>query len=283
MRKQYYLMEEDKNELTPEEKIRQENDLLKLKLMAEQGAKFFEGSETELSPTIENEWLNYIQNFEELHKNAKKISVYKLIGEPAFEAEEDLDDASITKKLSELLEYMGEHGVCLDYMDGYDDRVIYKFIVDELFIYEMDDVRMDGMVSHFIYEEFYPNHNHDLTQHTEEFIYQLLKSEWNEFASHTLCKELRQSGQEKVSEETFVEKIKLFQAAWKNFEVTKEEITEVDFSLKKKKARVVVDLAYSAFTPNGEKVSFAGNALLGFRHQYGYWYINQAHIPGFSD
>jgi hypothetical protein len=283
MRKQYYLMEEDKNELTPEEKIRQENDLLKLKMMAEQGAKFFEGSETELSPTIENQWLNYIQNFEELHKNAKKISVYKLIGEPAFEAEEDLDDASITNKLNELLEYMGEHGVCLDYMDGYDDRVIYKFIVDELFSYEMDDVRMDGMVSHFIYEEFYPNHNHDLTQHTEEFIYQLLKSEWNEFASHTLCKELRQNGQAKVSEETFVEKIKLFQAAWKNFEVTKEEIISVDFSLEKGKASVLIDLAYSAFSHDGEEVPFAGNASLGFAHQYGYWYIDQVSFPGFFE
>jgi len=276
-------MEEDKNELTPEEIIQQENSILKLKMIAEQGAKFFEGSENELSPVIENQWLHYIQNFEELHKNAKKISVYEFIGEPPFEAESNLDSGSIAEKLNELLDYMGEHGVCLDYMDGYDDRVIYKFIVDELFRYEVDDVRMDGMVSHFIYEEFYPNHNHDLTQHTEEFIYQLLKSDWNEFASHTLCKELRRSGQAKVSVETFVDKINLFQAAWKNFEVTKEEILEVEFSLKKKKARVVVDLAYSAFSQDGEEFSFAGNALLGFRHQYGFWYIDQVSIPGFFE
>ncbi|WP_339792805.1 hypothetical protein [uncultured Imperialibacter sp.] len=48
-------MEEDKNEQTPEEIIQQENSTLKLKMMAEQGAKFFEGSENELSPVIENQ------------------------------------------------------------------------------------------------------------------------------------------------------------------------------------------------------------------------------------
>jgi len=43
----------------------------------------------------------------------------------------------------------------------YAPSVIYKFITEELFDHEMDDIMLPGFVHHFIYEEFHPNHEYD--------------------------------------------------------------------------------------------------------------------------
>ncbi|ELR70252.1 hypothetical protein C900_03937 [Fulvivirga imtechensis AK7] len=278
----YIPMKEDDDSLTPEEKLQQENNLLKLKLMAEHQAQFPEQDENPLNPEQENAWLNYIYNFEALHKNAKKISVYERIGRPEFQREEDLNDEMIEKELDRLYEVMHQHSVVLDCCCEYEARVIYKFITEELFEYEIEDldVKIEGMFTHFIYEEFYPNHDDDLRRYTHEFLEALLERKWNKYDEHVLCRHILDKEGE-ISEEVLIERIKLFQQAWESFKVTTREILNVQFDEEKGEAKVDVSLKYDAIKKQNVTV-FNGKASIYFEQQYGYWCIRKIAIPGFN-
>lgn len=74
------MKEKDKvSGLTGRENLKTENELLKIKLTAEFGMK---DMKSDLPDELENEWLNYIYDFEKLHKDAKEISVYERLGNP---------------------------------------------------------------------------------------------------------------------------------------------------------------------------------------------------------
>ena len=276
-------MKEDDDSLTPEEKLQQENNLLKLKLMAEHQAHFPEQDKNLLNPEQENAWLNYIYNFEELHKNARKISVYERIGKPDFPREEDLDDERVEQELDRLYEVMHQHEVVLDCCCEYEARVIYKFITEELFEYEIEDleVKIEGMFTHFIYEEFYPNHDYDLRRYTDEFLEALLDRKWNKYDEHMLCHDISDHDNKEVGSEVLIERIKLFQEACESFNVITKEILKVEFDDEKGEAKVEVMLKYDAIKQQNETACH-GKADIYFEHQHGYWYIRKIAIPGFN-
>ncbi len=57
-------MEQEYEHLSDEEKLKAENEFLKMKMMLEQGAVFGKGTEKEISPTVENNFLQYTIAFE---------------------------------------------------------------------------------------------------------------------------------------------------------------------------------------------------------------------------
>jgi hypothetical protein len=139
--------------INPQDELKAENELLKIKLELEHGMTH---SESKLSPEMENEWLNYINNFEQRHKDCKRVTVYEFIGKPEFKKPEDLKDEEVEAELDRWLGLMDEKGVSLDVLAEYPPRVIYQFITGELFEHETDDIHIEGMKTWFIYEDFYP-------------------------------------------------------------------------------------------------------------------------------
>lgn len=272
-------MTEDEESLTPEERLQMENNLLKLKLMAEHEAHF--PDESKLDPAVENEWLNYIYDFEEQHKNARQIPLYEYIGKPEFKKIDELNDKQVADELDRLLDIMGENGINLDCLAEYDDRTIYAFITDELFSHEIDDVRIEGMTTNFIYEEFHPNHDYDLRRNTEDFLKALLEREWMEYDEHALAKNMESSNGEKIDRDGYISRIELFQGAWKRFEVLRKDIEKVDFDLDKCRAVVEVGLKFNALSEDNHTTSFEGVATLLFEYEYEYWSLIGAEIPGF--
>jgi hypothetical protein len=49
-------------------------------------------------------------------------------------------------------------------------KKLYRFIAEELFFHEMNNVRVKGMVTCFIYEEFHPNAKLDIEDAYEYFL-----------------------------------------------------------------------------------------------------------------
>ena len=74
-----------------------ENELLKLKMMAEFGGDFA-GSE-HLPPEIEHVFLKQINRFHHLHEKAGMIKIYDFIGAPLYNHVHDLSDKEIKKEL----------------------------------------------------------------------------------------------------------------------------------------------------------------------------------------
>lgn len=146
---------DDRNKKTNKD-IAEENELLKLKLSAQYGAQFDDPS-SGLPMEVENEWLHYIQAFEEASQNPTYIKVQEKLGNPAFPAAETLEDHEVESELNNLMELLGLHDIALDILGEYEDRVIYQFITEELFEFEMEVIDVPGMVTNYIYEDFHPN------------------------------------------------------------------------------------------------------------------------------
>src|SRR5438128_1432314 len=152
----------------PEEQLKIENDILKLKLQAELGADF-KGDE-ELSPDIENIFLKNVLEFEHQFANASFETVFEILGSPVVDKEADLNDKEIERALAFIEELMEQKGIVVDYAEEYDKRVKYKFVTEELFDKEATLIDIPGMTTHFIYEEFHPNHASDIRDRAETFF-----------------------------------------------------------------------------------------------------------------
>jgi hypothetical protein len=274
-------MSKKSQKLSKEEELQQENNLLKAKLIAESGAVFPKDDASQLDPEIENEWLNYIYNYEQLHKDAPTVTIYEKIGKPSFKASHELDENQLSAELTILLDCMLKNSIELTCLCEYDDRVIYDFITEELFLYELQDMNMKGFFTCFTYEEFHPNHDYDLRRQAEDFITALLDKEWHEMDGTFINPVLINVTGEVISKSDFIRNIQIFQNSHHAFDIKEQEITNAWFDLEKGEATVDLDLSYDAVLQK-EKRSFSGKTRLSFLLEDGYWNINQALVPGFN-
>jgi hypothetical protein len=161
--------EEEKFSDDPEEQLRIENDLLRLKLQAETGADLHQLED--VPPEVEHAFLNNILAFERQLDSVEEISIFKMLGEPAdFRNESELDDPEIEAELERLTELMSENRIEVDYGTEYPARLRYKFITEELFLHETQRFDIPDMVNHYIYEEFHPNHRLTIEGIAEDFL-----------------------------------------------------------------------------------------------------------------
>ncbi len=270
---------EPETPLTPEEQIKAENALLKLKLEMEHGME--QADTSSLSAEVENSWLNNIYDFEQQFKNAKRIRVYDAIGRPVFKKLAELSAEDVSDALKEILSAMEKKGVELDVCCPYDDALIYKFITEELFEHEMDNISVAGMITHFIYEEFHPNHDHDLRRYAKEFLENLLTRKWNpEFDGFALSEKISYKGKEYDKEEMAI--IILSFQEERTFQLEDFEIEQVSFDVEKGEGQVLAHLVYRAYYQDRNKLH-QGDSVLNFKYDFGYWYIQGFQLPGFGD
>jgi hypothetical protein len=159
-----------------DDELRASNAVLKLKLELEHGMQSYQSNG--LNPLLENQWLNYIYQHEQMHRQCGRVSVYDYVGRPAFRTIENLKREEVTAELERLLNIMRQHGVQLDCICRYDDNDIYRFLTTELFNEEMDNIHMPGLVNHFTYEDFHMNHQHEIERTGVELIRSIYQHEW---------------------------------------------------------------------------------------------------------
>lgn len=152
------------------DELNSENEFLKLKMMAEFGGNFM-GSDN-LPPEIENQFLKQVLQFHKQQHSSGSVSVYDYIGQPEYTPESKLDDKKLKKELNRLQKFMARKKVVLEVLAPTPDRDIYRFITNELFKHQIENIKVKGWVNHFIYEEFHPNTEFDIKQ----LIHQLLVS-----------------------------------------------------------------------------------------------------------
>lgn len=151
---------------------RRRNEQKRRELAARYGA-IFADSEPSLSADIEAEWLDYIEEFERHFEDANRISVREYLGNPQVLALASIPPDNLEEELDDLLEFMYLHGVAVHFLCEIADWEAYRFIVDELFYELVDNVRIPGMTTNFIYEEFYPNDEYDAKIWAQDFLFSL--------------------------------------------------------------------------------------------------------------
>ena len=260
--------------LSPEEMLKMENDLLKAKLTAEFGMKH---SDSKLDSEMENQWLNYVYDFEKAWKDAGTISIYDFLGKPEFKPFNQINSNDVSSELDRLNEIMIKNNIVLDTLSEYDDETIYKFITEEFFNMETDNMRIEDMNHCFIYEEFHPNHEYDLKNQTTDFLYSMLERKWSpEFDKYSLDNKV-EFNNKFYDRDSFMKFISTFQEAYMPLEIVSKEICIVEFDMEKGIGESNGSVSY-----NGNSKNYSGEWKINFVYEDGFWSISGVKLPNFG-
>jgi len=263
-----------------EEDLKFENEFLQAKIQMERGGTFH--SEGNASPEIENQFLKNIEAFEKAWDHAKQITVYEKLGKPKFKKLNEISDKEIKNELDSLRKKLGEKGIDVASIYQVEDVELYRFITEELFLHETDDMSLPGWVTHYMYEDFHPNHECDVQEQIKKFV-EFILSDKRKTDSWFFAEHLKTSlvtGIEKKA----LEKINLFLSFYSGFEIEKFEITHFEINDEKTAAKVNFDLKYCAIIDgSNERQIFdgSGNAVLKNEFECNEWSVYELSMPGF--
>ncbi|MDO8897074.1 MAG: hypothetical protein Q7V19_05445 [Bacteroidales bacterium] len=249
------------------ENLHMQNELRKAKLSLEKGAHFGSAEDAgNIDPLLEKQFLDYIESFEAAHENAVRITLFEFLGKPDFQDPAILNPKETEVELSRLLDLLGENGIALDTICPVEPAEIYRFLVKELFQHEMDDIRVPGMVFHFIYEEFHPNHEHDLKRNSESFLTSLFRV-GNDFYFD-----------ENVMRVKEAETLKLLRQSYDDFSDVTFEFKSVEYN--DQNAVVLVDIEVSCRVENTRYMHlYKGECKVELMYEWEYWSVTSMTLP----
>ena len=262
------INKENNEEELPKLSIEQENEYKKMKLSLENDAIFGESSR-KLPPEIEGQFLDYVTNFENAYKNVKQITVYKKLGSPKFKTVEEIkNDIDFTEELHLINELLLQKNISLDVLCDYENesKLIYTFIVEELFNHEIDDMNVEGMVTHFIYEEFHPNDEYDVENDCENFIKMFLNTKSDFYENYHATD--AQNHEALNNFRSLFSKFKIKYYKYDSAQIINDDATanfNIDFSAKIK--------------GTDAKILYSGDATITFKKNNGYWYVQEVNLP----
>jgi predicted HicB family RNase H-like nuclease len=233
-----------------ESDINDENEFLKLKMMAEFGGNFM-GSEN-LPADVENMFLKQIMSFHKRQNDAKLVPIYKYIGEPEYNHVNDLSEKEVTRDLKKIMRLLKKYNIGLEVLAPTPEREIYRFITEELFKHEIEDTKVKGWVNQFIYEEFHPNAEYDVKNAVHFALLSLFDKEaafFHEQFSETMKDRLGLS----TDSEELREKIEAFQSQFYNVTLVHYDFVRVSVDRENKTAKVWCDVVYKTQKEKGKR------------------------------
>lgn len=275
-------MKEELPGFSNEERIRAENNILKMKLMLEKGARFQEDAEP-LPPEIEHEFLKHVIAFEKQLENHRKIPVFEKIGCPAkFRPVADIPEVEIEAAWMELDDYMRAHGVSLDVCSpNVSAREIYRFCLEELFSVEMEDFDMPGMIYCFIYDEFHPDPVYENSRAALNTISCMLRQGLLECLPHIRRERLRLNKRHPLTDKEFKWYVNQFKNAYE--EISEPALEQHSCSVNDKYS--VVSGSYSLrVSLQTEHIQLQGQWSVEFEfdEELGYWYVFNVQVEGIN-
>lgn len=276
-------MPEEFSHLNEEERLKAENDFLKMKLMLENGAKFEMSNENELPTAIENQFLSNMAEFEKQFAEHKTIKVFDKIGRPAnFKPVAEIPDEEMEKAWEDLSNYLGEHGINLDVCSpNISKRELYRFATEELFEHETDDMDLPGWTTNFIYDEFHPDLVYDNSRLVEQDLFRDI------FRKEDLFHEINYDKENLVfnnklyeNRESFIEMINQFKSLFDEIELLECnvifcQVGEVDCEVKGNyKARAKTER---------DEIIFEGDFKVELiLNEFEYWFFKKIQIDEFN-
>jgi hypothetical protein len=263
----------------PEEQLRIENEILKLKIQAELGGDF-EGEES-LPPDVENAFLKNVLEFEHKQANAPVKTLYEILDRPAFVRENELNDERLQSALAAMEELLEAKGIMVDYATDYPLRVKYKFITEELFNKEAPEIHISGMTMHYIYEEFHPNHAMDIEAITEDFFNHWIERSFEE--NDELAEEMILDDGSMLSKYQLLQKVQLVFDAYTSFENASYTVDNISYELHEGGTGLGYSegvVQYDAIMENGEVQQYESPYKLYLQYD-DVWSIFFFHWPGF--
>ncbi len=272
----------------PEEEMRLENDIMKLKLQAEFGAEFGETSE-DVPAQLEQEFLQHVYDFEKAWENQEATTVAKLIDHPAFTPYEKLSEDERDAAWQSVLEKYNRKGISVDFTNEYPLEIKYRFATEELPQHETMFVNMPGMMLGFIYEEFHPNHASDMEEKAKAFLEGWFEKNAEKCLQVDSSEFILENGLI-LSKEDFSKKLSQLFESFERFEDCDFFIAETSYDKQEmEKGDDTFALGYvegavrwKGVLENGEVVPFAGPFKFYLECRDGCWTIMYFVMPGWK-
>src|SRR5512140_1850270 len=255
------------------------NDAKKQKLEERYGGRF-SSTGPDLPPEIEAEWLDNIEEFERQFEQAAQTTVGKYIGDPVLKQFEDIAPEEFDDELERLTEILASNNIEVHFGGSVPSCVRYRFITEELLKEEMDDIRVEGMTQHFIYEEFHPNEKLDAELEAEMFVRELLSHETESPLLSFSNQELYGPDGAPVSPEWMLERVEAFRSTVAVF--LEKEIGMVEGRVEGEYATVEIHVRWEGLRAETmEAVEMEGVAKVRLKREDEQWCVVQASVPGF--
>lgn len=238
-----------KKEKTAEE-LSMENELLKLKMMAEFGGDF--GGNDDIPPQVENAFLKQIINFHKQHGNTEATTLYKFIGEPEYNHVHDMSERQTKVALRKILKVMKKNGIELDVLAPTPDREIYRFITEELFKQEVEGLRMKGWTTRFIYEEFHPNAEYDVKNVVHNALMSMFDAE-APFMHDYFAEDMKDHLGLTTDAEELSQKVEQFKKQYNDVLLVNYDFITVNIDKQAGTAQIVLDVHYKTQKEKGRR------------------------------
>ena len=270
-----------------QEQLRIENEILRLKIEAELGGAIEEMKIIDnLPPEVENLYLKNILSFEHQYERVPEIPVYQILQEPHFTPVDELSDDELIFAYENIVQLLESNRMAVDFRGDYPMREKYRFITEDLFKHETKWIKIDGITTHFIYEEFYPNHALAIEDLAKDFIDHWFDMNFDE-NSWELSDEFLTDTQQIVSKATVLQKFNNIFAAYKAFEDPQFLIVEISFDLDEADTTKGLGIAvgvikFSAVLESNETIQIESPFKLYMQLEEGDWRIFFFYWPGFT-
>lgn len=274
---------EEKFSEDPEEQLRIENELLKLKLQAELGAEF--GSNADIPPEVEQEFLKQIMAFQEHQKDAPLVVFGEYVGSPQLKPAADMSEADLEDAWDELEALLHEKHLHLNFGTEYPLAVKYEFVRTDLFPLEI----MKPSEGHnwiFDYEEFHPNHAAEIEKRATAFLNDFFTNTISEQSSY-LAAMLVSSKGNMVPVEELEKKVQRFHDLFTGITHFEFSIVETKVEEPKRPGDLMMGfvegvLSYTIETEDHQQEALTGPFKCYFQRIGDWWDIFCFHIHGFT-
>ena len=263
-----------------------DNELKKRDLTEKYGASFSNIND-DLSSEIENIWMNNIEEFEKQYEKAKLTTVWEYIGKPEYRKITEINESEISPRLNELFDLLDKNNISLDTICDVEEKELYRFITDELFEHEMDDMRIPGMTSCFIYEEFHPNAKNEIERAIDYFFrmtmakmkniggegYDLLYIDEQNFCD---------IDGNAIDKEKVIKSINTFLDSFDSLSIVTYDVKSLAINKEEEDACVDFHICYrGVFDGTAQYVEYKGDGSFKLHpSEYGGWSIYQIDMPG---
>jgi len=261
----------DKNENEHKKYLRLDNEIEKLKLTASHRASFFTGEN--VPPEVESEWLKNIVEFENQFENCSRIKIRTRLGNPEYPPLDELKESEIPEKLEELQELMFKNNISLDTLADVSKVELYRFITEELFEEEMDDIRIDEYQTCFIYEEFYPNAEIDVENSLDNFFVYFMNKDMQEYLFMNFSETILTKDGEEISRDDLLKQLHAFLEQYDEMELSEFEIRNMNINEKEDEANVDFFVDYKGIDGSQSKRYHGESNAKLRKDSKGYWRI----------
>ncbi len=260
---------------------RAENEIKKIKLSLEHGMDFSKSfTNPDMPPEIEGEFLDYIQQWEDQFAQRKMITVYDLAGRPDCMPAGEIADSDIGEALDKLMGALHEKSISVDTICEVEERELYRFITEELFKEETDDIQIPGMMHCFTYEEYHPNHVYDIKRRCEDFVKYVFNKDEDPWEPMCIGKTIQHGGIV-ISKNEFSGRLKNFRDSFSEFECREFEVISVALNENADEGVARYRMHYTGkIEGTSEEVEFKGECVFSVTRDDEWWYVTAYELPG---